>query len=223
MEEQQTQIKRDVAVKARIKDILEGRYIKEEGWKPNYIMTKYGENIARVNLIGVVVSDPVIDEKSQSLTLDDGSDRIMLRSFENGLSLSKFMLGDVINVIGKPKEYGSIKYVTPEIIKIIDNKKWLEVRKKELEQKEKSSVVLPVSQNENIYGFGERVEEKVVDEDTDVEKTLKLIRDLDKGDGVFIENIIIKSNNQNTEKIISSLIEQGEVFEVQPGKIKVLE
>ncbi|MBW2991905.1 hypothetical protein KY345_01670 [Candidatus Woesearchaeota archaeon] len=218
---QQTQVKRDIAVKTRIKNILEGRYVKEEGWKPNFIITPNGENIARANLIGVVVSEPNIEEKSQSITIDDGSDRILLRSFEDNALLSKLNLGDVINVIGKPREYLNMKYLIPEIIKKINNNKWLEVRKKELGLKEKElGKNKPV--NENIQN-NTPIEENIVEEETDTDKILKTIKDLDKGGGVFIEDIIGKTNNPDTEKIITSLMEQGEIFEVQPGKIKILE
>lgn len=218
----QNQIKRDVAVKTRIKHILEGKYVKEEGWKPNYITTLYGENIGRVNIIGVVVSEPSVEEKSQSLTIDDGSDRILVRSFEDNIILSKFNLGDVINIIGKPKEYLGTKYLIPEIIKKISNNKWLEVRKKELELKEKGKEkILPKPEEPKIDQTN--IEEKVIEEENDTDKIINLIKDMDKGDGVFIEDILAKFNTPDSEKIINSLMEQGEIFEVQPGKIKVLE
>lgn len=217
----QNQIKREVATKTRIKEIVEGKYIKEEGWKPNYIMTLAGEVITRVNLIGVVVSDPTIEENNQNLTLDDGSGKIMLRSFENGILLGEYPLGNVINIIGKPREYLGSKYIIPEIIKKINNNHWLEVRKKELEIKEKQNK--DKMKNENPPKKEENFEEVVIEEEGDTDKIIKLVKKLDNGEGVLIEDLIKKSQNPETEKIISSLMEQGEIFEIQPGKIKVLE
>ena len=47
--------KRQIAYKIRIKDILEGKYVKEEGWNPNYIVTANEKEVSRVNIIGIVI------------------------------------------------------------------------------------------------------------------------------------------------------------------------
>ena len=52
--------KRQVAEKIRIKDILGGRYIQEEGWTPNYVETDNGKKVSRVNIIGAVVEKEAI-------------------------------------------------------------------------------------------------------------------------------------------------------------------
>jgi RPA family protein len=224
MENTEQQIKRVVAVKARIKDIVDGRYVKEEGWKPNYITTAYGENIARANIMAVVVSDPVVEEKSQSITVDDGSARLRIRSFEDGVNLGGFVLGDVVNVIGKPKEYGGFKYLIPEMIKIIKNKGWLEVRKKELELKEKTRENTPQpAQTAAAQQEDKVVEEESIQEENKIEKIIRLAKEMDSGNGVFIGDIVERLQDGETDKIISTLLEQGDIFEIQPGKIKVLE
>ena len=41
--------KRQIACKAKIADLINGEYIKEEGWTPNYIITKQGKHISRIN------------------------------------------------------------------------------------------------------------------------------------------------------------------------------
>ena len=46
---------------------------------------------------------------------------------------------------------------------------------------------------------------------------------MDNGDGADTEDIITSANMDNTEDIIKSLLEEGEIFEVRPGKLKVLE
>jgi RPA family protein len=218
------QMKRDIAVKTRIKFILEGKYVKEEGWKPNYIITSLGENISRVNIMGVVVSDPVIDERSQSIVVDDGSDRVQLRSFEGGVNLSRFVLGDIVNIIGKPREYMGSKYLIPEIVKLIKNNKWLEVRKKELELKEKVLVDTDklIRQSQNKQDMPS-IEEDIVEERNRFDVVIQLVKDMDKGDGVFIEDIVGKFKDKEGDKIINTLLEQGDIFEIQPGKVKILE
>ena len=49
-----------------------------------------------------------------------------------------------------------------------------------------------------------------------------LIPTLDKGDGVTIEELKKHIKREDCEKIIYRLIEEGEVFEIKPGKIKIL-
>ena len=56
MAEEKEQQKRQVACKTRVSEILGGRYVKEEGWMPNYIETTSRKKISRINIIGVVVS-----------------------------------------------------------------------------------------------------------------------------------------------------------------------
>jgi hypothetical protein len=50
-----------------------------------------------------------------------------------------------------------------------------------------------------------------------------VIRRLDKGDGADITEVIKESKDENAEKIIKNLIKIGELFEIRPGKIKILE
>jgi RPA family protein len=215
MAEQQ---KRQIAYKARVKDLLGGKYVKEEGWNPNYVESG-GRKISRVNLIGTIVSKESV-ESFQSLTLDDGTGKITARTFEKNIVLDSLDIGDVVLIIGRPREYGRERYVLIEIIKKIDNKKWILYRKAELDK-----VVIeeePVSEKE----IKNEVEEisittEAISEGSPAELILKRIKELDKGEGADFDEVT-KGINEG-EKIISSLLSEGEVFEVKPGRLKVLE
>lgn len=227
MVDENTTQKRQVAVKAKINELIEGKYIKEEGWKPNYIVTNSNKNISRVNLVGVVVSEPSAEMNNQNLIIDDGSGRIEVRSFDGGILLNNFGLGDVILLIGRPREYNDEKYIVPEIIKKIENRKWVSVRKKELEKEEtmeKNKAKQPKTQDFIKEEIVESVEEenKELEKETIYEKIIKKIKEIDKGDGVDIEELLGSLSEPNSEKIINSLLEQGEIFEVTPGMVKVL-
>ena len=54
------------------------------------------------------------------------------------------------------------------------------------------------------------------------EKLSKLISGLDKGDGVMIEEIIEKSPLEKTEEFIEKMLENGEIFQNMPGKVRLL-
>ena len=51
---------------------------------------------------------------------------------------------------------------------------------------------------------------------------LKLVKNMDTGQGVSYEKIITSSGIGDCENIIKSLIEEGEIFEIRPGIVKVL-
>ncbi len=203
-------IKRKTARKILIKDILTATYIKRPGWEPSGILTQYGE-ISRVEIMGIVVS--LEEDNTLSFLLDDGSGNIQIRFFDNNEKVDKISLGDLICVIGRPREWENSKYIVPEIVKKINDKKWFEIHKLEIKlQSKKEKIKLPVEQ-----------EEEQLIETGPYQKILNVIAILDKGDGADIQEIINHVKIDNCEIIINSLIEDGEVFEISPGKVKLLE
>jgi len=55
------------------------------------------------------------------------------------------------------------------------------------------------------------------------DEIFSLIRKLDSGEGVLIDDVIKDCKNESAEKILSKMLENGDIFEVKPGKIKILE
>jgi len=196
--------KRQTAYKTRIKDILNSKYVKTEGFNPNYL-EMYSKEVSRINVIGVVVQKSEINNY-KTLTIDDGTGKISSRIFENNILLDKVDIGAIVIIIGRPREFQSEKYILIEIIKKI-NPSWAKVRKLELRKINNSS-------NNN------SVEEEVVLSPTN--KIVRLIKELDKGEGVSIEDVLSK-NIEGMDKIIDVLLKEGDIFEVKPGRLKVLE
>ena len=78
---------------------------------------------------------------------------------------------------------------------------------------------------ENISKNQKIIVEEIKDnnvEDNIFDMIYSLIPTLDKGDGVTIEELKKHIKREDCEKIIYRLIEEGEVFEIKPGKIKIL-
>ena len=209
--------KRQVAYKATIKEILDGKYVVEEGWIPNYIQCLDGRKIARINLIAVVIEKPINpDINFESIILDDSTGKISVRDFEKKGIFSKINIGDVILMIGRPREYGNERYVLPEIIKKIDNPEWIKLRKLELRNKD-------INLQEEVQKPIQKQREEVIEDvhkETSSEKIIDFIKKNDCGDGVDISQIIPLKDG---EKTVRSLLELGEIFEVRPGRVKVLE
>lgn len=59
--------------------------------------------------------------------------------------------------------------------------------------------------------------------ENNTEKVFNLIKKLDTGDGANIEEVIEESGLSDCEDIIEALLNEGEIFEVKPGHLKVLE
>ena len=217
MAEQEIQ-KRQIAYKVRIKDILKGTYVKDEGWNPNYIELS-GKKISRINIIGVVIDKQQdADTGYTSIQVDDSTASISARVFgEDTEKLKDINVGEVVLIIGRPREYGSERYLALEIIKKMNDKQWIEVRKQELEKESpavEESVVEPVQESPVLSVQEEPVESTLPD------KIIEFIRNNDQGEGVKFEYIVKECDDEN---IIKNLLNEGELFEIKPGRLKVLE
>lgn len=213
--------KRQIAYKVKINSILKGEYVKEEGeWAPNYIMLG-DKKISRVNLMAVAVAKQNLENANyQNMMIDDGSGRISIRSFDENNNFNNIEIGDIILVIGRPREYLNEKYIVSEILKKINDPLWVELRKLELSYKKEVNNEVVDSNKSDIKK--EEVKEKQIEDDINT-KIFNLIKEADSGEGADTEDIIKRSNIEKAEEIITKLLEQGEVFEIKPGKLKVLE
>lgn len=199
-------IKRETAKKCRIKDLINGRYVKREGWEPNYLETDLGR-VSRVNILGIIIG-----EDEGVFTIDDGTGKIQVRSFDEEKKYSEKKIGDIVIVIGRPRVFNEQKYIVLEIIKTIDNLKWIEYRMLEL----KNVKTVP-QQEEKIVPAEEQTNQVDI-----VDSLLQAISKLDQGYGVKIDDLIKQFEPVTANRTISRLIEQGEIFEIKPGLVKTI-
>ena len=214
MAEEQRQVERQTAKIVSIKEIASGKYIKQEGWDPNYILSKKNDKISRVNLLGVVVTVP---ENGQSVFIDDGSAKTEIRTFETKPLFEGITIGDILLIIGRPREYNNEVYVNAEIVKKISNKGWLEYRKKEIALRNATmpDVETPLQVEKDMDG------ETPPEEIDDVDIVLAKIKQLDSGDGCEIDALL--KTIPDAEELVEKLLLKGEIFEMSPGRVKVLE
>ncbi|MCB9358534.1 hypothetical protein H6503_01260 [Candidatus Woesearchaeota archaeon] len=214
--EEERKAERQTAKIVSIKEISTGKYLKQEGWEPNYILTRSNEKVSRANVIGVVVTVP---ENSSSAFIDDGTGKIELRSFDGGPNFSNITIGDILIVIGRPREYNNEIYINAEVIRKIENKGWLEFRKKEIALKNLHAGEDIEQENEQVKD--ENVEPQKIEEIDLIDSLLMKIKELDKGEGCNIEEL--GETFENADDIVSQLLLRGEIFEIAPGRVKVLE
>ncbi|MBI2578714.1 MAG: hypothetical protein HYW26_03315 [Candidatus Aenigmarchaeota archaeon] len=241
--------KRLTAVKARISSITSGKYVVREGFEPNYILSKRGGLLSRVRIMATVV-DKFVSEtgKFASLTLDDGTDTVRAKVFNALSMLDNIAVGDIVDAIGRIREYQGEIYIAPEIVTKIDNTnhellRELELRMQDREHEKKRELILEyqkqsadaeelkkymferfgiaAEETEAVLQSEESKEEKVIDEKS---KILELITTMDTGQGCDYSELLNASgmNEEIIDSIVNELLSEGICFEPKPGKIKKL-
>ncbi|MBI4981432.1 hypothetical protein HZC30_07830 [Candidatus Woesearchaeota archaeon] len=234
---------RFVAVKCTIGKIGTYAFVQEDEQNSNYLQAVDGQKIFRLNVMGIIVNK----EKQGSITnllLDDGTGKIILRSFEENKNVRELAAGDTVMVIGRVRIYNQEKYLSAEIVKKIEAI-WMKIRRLELKE-EFDRVELSSAETERIPLYApieikpgitisatvnEGIEEEIIEEEIQgiqinpllpAQKILHLIKELDTGNGAPVEEIISKSPLNGTEKLLEQMLQKGDIFQNLPGKVKVL-
>lgn len=201
-------VPRQTAYKIRIKDLFSGTYVIEEGeWAPNYILFK-DKKISRVNVIANIIDKYENEDKSYgAIDLDDGTAVIKGKVWKEDVQLlENINIGDPVLVIGKVKEFNNERYLMPEIIKVLDNTAWAELRKIELEK---------------IYG--KEPQEVEIKEPT-ISSRQKVLSFIEKSEEVNEEELLnkIELDKEEVLKVINELIKEGEIYRPTPGCLRIV-
>ena len=133
-----------------------------------------------------------------------------LRSFDEDKTIMQRRIGEMVFVIGRPRVFNEKKYIVPEIIKKVENKKWAEYRQLELGKmilsNNKSEIIDPPSNESS----GPDITDSI----------LQKITELDNGYGVKTDEVIKAYNKKTANLTIIKLLETGEIFEIKPGILK---
>ena len=202
------------AVRLTIQNILQGTYVQDSEQNPNYLLLENNLKVYRINLFAVVLDL----QKSGSLTnilVEDGTGKIVVRFFEEQKSLTRLTPGSVVLIVGKLRMYNQEKYISPEICKQI-SPLWLKVRSTELNKQKLNGNPLLPQKEQNVNASS--VEETALP----ATKIINLIKQLDSGKGADMGEVMEKSPLQNTEQILKQMLERGDIFQITPGKVKVL-
>lgn len=240
---------RQTAIRVRVSDITNGKFVRKEGLEPSYVLSKLGRRISRVRLVGSVV-DKFMSENGNysSITIDDDFDSIRVKAFkENVKMFDKILVGDMVLVIGKVREYADEIYVIPDVVKKVADPNYeslhkLEVLRELIEQKKIFELIKKEKDNfatidelkkyaEKEYGIDpERVEgvmEALAGEEETKEQdykplVLETLDKLDEGEGVEFKKLLEESKLPESvfEEVINDLLSSGICFEPKPGRLK---
>lgn len=105
------------ARKINIEDVINGNYYQQDGFDPNYVITPYGLRVSRGRILGIVVDTYVNDDESYgAITIDDGTETMRAKFFQELDMMEGVEEGDVVEVVGKIKQYNDETYINPELI-----------------------------------------------------------------------------------------------------------
>jgi len=214
-------IERQTAHKLWISQLAGANYVKQEGFNPNYIEVN-GKNVSRVHLMATVVSKFLSEDGNYgAVTIDDGTETIRIKAFGPDVQRVKpAKIGMIVRAIGKLRQYNEEIYLSPEVLKEIDNPNWLIVRKLELGKA--PTIERPIEQSED---GSKKVETSYDEEENMSEKILQLIKDCTADEGANIDDIIKQCGleEDDAKNMIVGLLKSGDVFEPRKGQLKVLE
>lgn len=216
---------RQTAFNIDIKEIKEGTYHKGEGWEPNYITTSFGLDVNRAMIAGIV-----IDTEEKSITIDDSTDTIVIRSYDDFPAFEEIKAKDTVLIIGKIREYGGDKYIAPEICKkiSIDDVKYFNENKEDVKKLFANGKIV-VKTKEADFSSGEDIVKEIVEEKMEnntsenyIEKVLTYIENEDSGSGVEKVKILEHFEKEDIGDVLDTLILEGDIFEIKPSVFKVL-
>lgn len=225
MEATQQPPTRETAKICSLQELVRGKYVVQEGWKPNYVLSAK-RKLSRVNVMGVVV-----DKKGPfQFLLDDGSASITVIDFNNRHQTAQLVVGNPVLVIGRPRQSEQGIFIASEIAvsqQLKRHPSWLVQRKKDIEnglflydetsQDEKQELQKhPIKEGIEQEGFA------VSSSDLSGDAVVTFIKQKDDGHGCNIEEVV-SYFGQEADDVILTLLSMGEIYEHKPGKLKVLE
>lgn len=225
MEEKQT-FSRETAKICPLNDLIKGEYVIQEGWQPNYVLVGL-RKISRINILGVVVEKT---SKNQFF-VDDGTASIQVIDFNQSKNTELLQVGDPVIIIGRPRKTEDELFIASEIVSSDQLKKqpqWLSLRKRTLSSLPKTEIVKEEIKKEEIKKEDEVKNKpktqttKFLSEQLTGDDVVDFIKKKDSGEGVLIDELI-QYFGQDADEVVLTLLSMGEVYEIKPGKIKILE
>lgn len=199
-------------------DVVEGRLYKEgeEQYSRWILSTMNGEKIYKIRINGILVDTyySSADETKKafaSLTLDDGTDTIRIKAWEETADLlNTFKQGEHLEIIGRPRESDGEIYLLPDqIIKIESFDKELYIRLKKVKRYLKKGLIIPTkSEIEQVHDSKEK--ELIWSIISNAEET------------IHFDEICKKSklDNQTVQSIINNLVDDGVIYQPQKSQFK---
>ena len=210
-----------------LSDLLYYPYVYQAGeFESNYLDFP-SKRVSRVNIIATVISVFVNNERNYaSALIDDGSAPVRLKVWKEDVALlSDLSVGNLVQVIGRPRQYNSELYLNPEVVKVLQDFHFEILRKLELLQMFGSPTIRPlvIPDTFSDTSFSEEVVSEVVSGNSR-QKILDIVDRLGGNEGVPFDEVVAASSLPETEAedIIQELLREGEIFEPSPSRLRII-
>jgi RPA family protein len=214
--------KRAPAYKVHVSDLVSGKWVEKPDGR--FVLTNSGLEVQRARVMGTVV-DKFSSSQSDfgSITVDDGTETIRAKAWKNQSPLlNRVQIGDIVDVIGRVKEYLGEIYLVPELIISVEDPNWELIRELEimsLNPKDRTSQVkeeIGVSEEDRTPGEEDLVEK--------IGNVLEIIEEMDEGEGVDFETIKKKTglSKKEVESCLVELLSDGTIYEPRPQNYRKL-
>jgi len=230
--------KRATAIKMHIYHIHSGKYVKSD--INSYLETIFGIQVSRVHILGTIIGKWVSSSENEStsnrtpqasITIDDSTETIRVRVWKDDIKVFEdLQVGDIVDIIGRIREYETEKYIAPEIIKKIENPNWELIHELDIIeflsrlksgtnlQKISAEVQQIVKMNSESLKIDQN--QKSIFKD----KIVELINELDKGSGVNVNQLkeLAKIPDIEFQNALMELINEGAIYQPISGKYRKL-
>ncbi len=207
-------MERQTAKRVRIVDLVSGEWVKKEGMEPSYVVTPSGDAVSRARITGTIVGKFTSEDGNfSSVTIDDSTATMRAKLWREIELLNGAGVGDLVNLIGKVREYEGEIYIVPEVIRKITPDEESLMRLEILAKMKK----VPVPAEKMVR----KPKPEPSNEEGDLrKKVLSLIES--SPDGVKYSDLMQQAGGAEDalEGIINELLGEGVCYEPVPGKIK---
>lgn len=207
-----------------ISEALSWEFVRQDGWRPNCLLTPSGRKVSLLSIMALLVAQP--DERT--LLLDDGSGVMSARLMGGGTSA--FSVGDVLSVRARLGEANGERFLIAEAARSLRSQAWLAVRRIELRLRgdvgEEKEPQAETSNGEKGEEETQEAAEERLPPGSPAERLYAIIKALDEGAGVEMTALLDHASSDgiaDAEALIQSLLERGEIFVPRPGILKALE
>lgn len=213
---------REVAKKTWICKLMTGTYHKSEGWSPSYV-EQTGVRYSRVSMVATAVAKFLSEDSNYgTLTLDDGTETIRLKTFGPDVQRIKDVtVGAVVRCIGKVRQYADEIYIAPETVFRLEDPNWILVH--QLGLGKPADAPAPEETKPQVP---ERVAiDAAKEEGSSLQaKALSIIKELDAGTGADMSAVMRKLglDEEEARNILAGLLSSGDIYEPKKGYLRVL-
>ena len=207
------------AGKVWIEDIVNGEFVKSEGYEPSILRTKFGEEFIKVRVMGTIVEKFVSEQGDYVvITLDDSTETIQAKLFKEDVrAFAPLKEGDLIDIIGELREYDKEIYIHPRSVQKLGDPNWELLRNFEiLQRRMKPRVEVKSRQPDTGAPEPGNKKEQPTSQEPIAEEALNAVKALDDGDGASLDDVLKNLKEYDESVVIAALrvlLSKGDLFE----------